>query len=215
VEYLEEVGTYVPPDPGLSSASLATFLDSVDTANSDVAAAYSTLTTEREARYNMFKSKTDGLIARCAYIRDYIGAVHPQHKKALDFKKVQKAVQKMRGIRLSKKKPETEAGKKRSVSEQSFGSMLRVGKDVLEVIKLVPGYSPSNPNIDLLTFTTFLSDIDAQNSLVAEKYEQWDDTVEHRSDLYKQLADKITQIKLAFASQFGKDSNEYKDILRY
>jgi hypothetical protein len=164
----------------------------------------------------MFKNSTTGLITRCAQIRDYIASFHTQGKKALDFKKVQKIVMLMRGIRLSKKPPAVEGGKKSvSTSERSYGSMLQAGKDVLEVIKTVAGYAPSNTAITVANFTTLLSTIDAKNSSVAEKQETYDNKVESRASLYSDLGERITKIKAALASQYGKQSNEYKDSVKY
>jgi len=124
----------------------------------------------------------------------------------------------LRGIRLSKKPPAGEGGsnpKTRSTSEQSFGSMLRVGKDVLEVIKTVAGYAPANTNLTVANFTTYLAGMDTKNSSVAAKQEQYDDAVEARVDLYNQLDKKVSKIKLAIAAQYGKTSNEYIDVVKY
>lgn len=217
VEYMEELPGFDPGVAELEAANLSTFLDTVDTANSDVASKLSAVQTVREERYNMFNSTT-GIITRCSQIRDYIGSIHTQHKKALDYKKVQKAVQKMRGIRLTKKtatNPEEPGKKTRSTSERSFGSILQSGKDVLEVVKTVGGYAPSNTNITIANYTTFLASVDTKNQSVAEKHEQYDDAIEARLDLYKQLAERVSKIKLAVAAQYGKDSNEYKDVVKY
>ena len=102
-----------------------------------------------------------------------------------------------------------------STYELSFGSLLGNGRELLEVIKTVPGYLPSNSKLTVAEFTTFLNSVDAKNTLVAQKYEAYDDSVEARATLYNDLQDRITKIKLAVAAQFGKDSNEYKDILKY
>jgi formiminotetrahydrofolate cyclodeaminase len=50
---------------------------------------------------------------------------------------------------------------------------------------------------------------------VAQKYEQYDDSVEARGELYNQLTDRLSKIKLALAAQYGKDSNAYKDAVKY
>lgn len=214
VEYLETLPTYSPGNPNLEPANLATFLDSVDAANVDVASKLSVLSTERETRYNLYKAD-NGLIKRCSQIRDYVASIHPDGKKSLDYKKIQRAVQNMRGIRISKKPPAGSPTKTASTSEVSFGSMLKVGKDVLEVIKLVPGYLPSNTNLTVVDFTTFVASVDTQNSLVAEKLEEYDNSVEIRLNLYDELDDRVRKVKLALAAQYGKESNEYKDSLKY
>ena len=216
VEYLKLIPTYAPTDTDLMPTSLTTLLDDINTANSEVASAKSDLQTERDERLVMFKNSTTGLITRCAQIRDYISSFLPQGKKALDYKKVQKIVMLMRGIRLSKKPPVVEGGKKSiSTSERSYGSMLLAGKDVLEVIKTVAGYAPSNTAITVANFTTMLAAIDAKNSSVSEMQETYDNKVETRADLYKNLGERVTKVKAALASQYGKQSNEYKDAVKY
>jgi hypothetical protein len=214
VEYLRTLPSYSPGNPDLEPPALATLLNDVDAANNDAASKLSVLSTEREARYNLYKAE-NGLIKRCSQIRDYVASIHADGKKSLDYKKLQRAVQNLRGIRISKKPPAGSPVKTSSTSEVSFGSMLKVGKDVLEVIKLVPAYAPSNSNLTVANFTTFISLVDSKNSLVAEKLESYDNSVEARLNLYNELDYRVTKLKLALAAQFGKTSNEYKDSLRY
>ena len=218
VEYLNTLPTYTPGNTDLESAGLTTLLDSIETANSDVAARLSVLQTERDTRFIMFKDSQTGLIIKTAQIRDYIASIDPKGKKSIDFKKIQKMVQRMRGMRLSKKPVPSEGGegpKTISTSERSYGSMLAVGREALEVIKTAAGYAPSNTSLTVANFTTFLDDIDAQNSLVAQRQEEWDNSIEARGDLYDDLADRVKKVKLALAAQFGKTSNEYQDSLKY
>lgn len=216
VEYLKLLPGYAPTDTDLSPDNLTTLLDDINTANSEVASAISTLQTTRDERIVMFKNSTTGLITRCAQIRDYISSFHPQGKKSTDFKKVQKIVMNMRGIRLTKKPPVGDNPKKTlSVSERSYGSMLQAGKDVLEIIKTVAGYAPSNTAITVANFTATLSALDAKNSQVASLQETYDNKTEARGSLYNELAAKVTKVKSALASQYGKQSNEYKDSVKY
>ncbi len=93
--------------------------------------------------------------------------------------------------------------------------MLQAGKDVLEIIKTTAGYAPSNTAITIANFTTLVATLDAKNSEVANKQEVYDNKVEVRGNLYTELAGKITKVKSALASQYGKQSNEYKDSVKY
>ncbi|MFZ1517227.1 MAG: hypothetical protein WAU11_00540 [Ignavibacteriaceae bacterium] len=216
VEYLKLVTGYAPTESALLPANLTTLLDSINTANSEVASTVSIMQTARDERLTMFKNNTTGLITRCAQVRDYIASFLPQGKKSADYKKVQKIVMLMRGIRLSKKPPVTEGGKKSvSTSERSYGSMLQAGKDVLEIIKTTSGYAPSNTAITIANFTTLVATLDAKNSEVANKQEVYDNKIEDRGNLYTELADRVTKVKAALASQYGKQSNEYKDSVKY
>ncbi len=216
VEYLKLVTDYAPTDSALLPANLTTLLDSINTANSEAASALSAIQTARDERLAMFKDNTTGLITRCAQVRDYIASFHPQGKKSADFKKVQKFVMTMRGIRLSKKPP---AGDNPvmslSTSERSYGSMLQAGKDVLEIIKTSAGYAPSNTAITIANCTTLLDTLDAKNSDVSSKQEIFDNKTEVRGNLYTELADKVSKVKSAIASQYGKQSSEYKGSVKY
>lgn len=218
VEYLKAVPAYAPGNPDLAVAAFDTFVTSVDTANNEVASQTSALQTARDARLDLFKGPY-GLIKRAAQIRDYIASVDVKGKNSVEYKKIQKVVMRMRGIRLSKKKVSTTAGatepKTLSTSEVSFGSMLNAGKEVLQVIKGFTGYAPSSTHITLANFTTFVANLDTKNSEIAEKLTDWDNAIETRADLYATLKERISKIKSALAGQYGRQSNEYKDSLRY
>lgn len=217
VEYLKLLPTYAPGNTLLEVTSIETLLDDILTANSDVASTFSTLTTERNTRLVMYISQT-GLINKCGQIRDYIASIEAKGKKSVDYKKVQSAVKKMRGKRLTPKPKPTESQpnpKTLSTSEVSFGSVLATAFDILEVIKGNALYAPSNTDLTVANFTTFLTSIDTQNKLIAQRREEWDDAVEARLSLYNDLKDRVTKVKLALASQYGKTSNEYKDAVKY
>lgn len=215
-KYLELIPAYAPPDPDLLPANLDTFLDTVNIANNEATAAEDVLQTARDIRFKMYKQTGTGIIAQCALMRDYVGSMVPNGKKKLNYKKLQKRVMLMRGIRLRKKPPVNGDPKKsNSVSEQSFGSICRVAKDVLEVIKGIPGYAPSNPALTVATYTVTVADADEKNNEVAQLLDISDNKKEVRFDLYTQLDDRTRRIKGALAAQFGKTSNEYKDALKY
>lgn len=215
--YLEGMAAYAPSSADLESAKLSILLDDIATANAAVDSNLSAVQTVRDERLALFKGDA-GLIKLASQIRDYIASVLPDGKKARDFVKAQKIVQKMRGERLTKKPVAKEGGetpKTVSTYELSFGSLLGNARALLEIIKTVPGYLPSNGKLTVAELTTFLNAVDAKNTSVAQKYEAYDDSVEARGSLYNELQDRITKIKLAIAAQFGKDSNEYKDVVKY
>jgi len=218
VEYLKLLPTYAPGNTLLEVTSMGTLLDNALTANSNVSSKLSTLQTERDARLVMYESQT-GLINKCGQIRDYIASIEAKGKKSVDYKKVQSAVKKMRGKRLTPKpKPKEEgapAPKTSSTSEVSFGSVLSTAFEILEVIKGNALYAPSNTALTVANFTALLSTIDAKNKLIAQRREEYDDAVEGRMSLYVDLQNRITKVKLALASQYGKTSNEYKDSVKF
>lgn len=215
--YLGTIPTYAPGNPDLEVAALTTFLDGVLTANTDVDSKLSVLQTERDNRQILYLNFETGLIARSAQIRDYISSIEVKGKKSKNFEKAQKIVQRMRGRRLGKVSVAPPGGtvKKNSTSEVSYGSVLAAGRELLEVIKTVAGYAPSNTALTVANFTASLNSIDQKNSLIYQRLEQYDNAVELRLSKYVTLADIVTKIKSALAAQFGKSSNEYKDSLSY
>ncbi len=97
---------------------------------------------------------------RCSQIRDYIASLD-EGKKSNDFKKVQKIVQKIRGVNYVKKKKQVGGGNKNiSSSERSFGAILGYCKEVLEIIKTIPAYTPGNINLSIASFSLFLSEVE-------------------------------------------------------
>ena len=218
VEYLKALTTYSPGNPLIEAASMETLLDSILTANSNVSAKLSTLQTERDERLEMYNG-IEGLINQSGQIRDYIASIDAKGKKSLDYKKVQSAVKRMRGKRLTKKPVASEEGgeapKTVSTSEVSFGSVLSTAFEILEVIKGNAAYAPSNTNLTVANFTTFLNSIDAKNKLIAQRRTEYDNATESRMNLYNDLQDRVTKVRLALASQYGKTSNEYKDSVQF
>ncbi len=217
VEYLTTITDYAPTSPDLETPKLTELLNIIDTANSEVSSKLFAVQSERDARYALIRGD-NGLIKRVCQIRDYIASVLPEGKKAKDFLRAQKIVQRMRGKRLTKKPPLNPDGsvpKTISVMELSFGSLYGGGKELLELIKAVSNYAPSNANSSIANFTAFLTEVDAKNSSVSQKYEQYDGSIESRAKLYDELQSRITKVKLALAAQYGKSSNEYKDVVKY
>ena len=218
VEYLKLIPTYAPDNADIAVAAFDTFLGTVQTANENVSAKLSDLMNERESRLVAYKGP-DGLYKLCAKVRDYVASIDPKGKKSADYNKIGKTIMRMRGQRLSKKPAPSADGsappKTVSTSEQSYGSVLEMGVSIVEVVKAKAGYAPSNAALTVASLNTFMDNLYAKNRSVASKQETYDNTVEERSGLYNDLQLRVSQIKFALASQYGKQSNEYKDSLKY
>lgn len=218
VEYLKLVPAYAPDNADIEIAAFDTFLGTVQTANETVAAKQSELMNDRESRLLLYKGP-EGLIKLCAKVRDYVASIDPKGRKSADYNKISKIIMRMRGQRLSKKPDPPAAGatgpKVLSTSEQSYGSVLEMGVSVVEVVKAKAGYAPSNAALTTASLTTFMDSVYAKNRSVLSKVEAYDNAVESRANLYTDLNRRVSQIKATLASQYGKQSNEYKDSLKY
>lgn len=217
VVYLETLPGYAPGVDDLTAIKLTELLNDIEAANSNVASKRSILQTVRSERVLLVKGE-DSLISRSSQVRDYLASILLKGKRAKDYEKAQKIVRKMRGYTHRKKSEGNEdsnTAKTTSTVEVTFASILGNGRDMLELIKSVPGYAPSNANLTVASFEAHLNTISAKNSLVAQVREQYDDAVENRANLYNELKERITKIKSAIAAQYGKRSNEYKDVVKY
>lgn len=218
LEYLKLIPVYAPDNPEIETANFETFLASVLAANQAVGNAHADLMNERTARIEAYKGE-DGLIVRCMKARDYVASIDDKGKQSVDYKKIGKIITLMRGKKLSKNPDPPAEGettpKTISTSEQSYGSVLAYGYNILEILKVKPGYAPTNPDLTIANLTTFLDGINALNKSVHNKQAVLDNAIEERAKLYVDLQGRIQKIKMALASQFGKQSNEYKDSLQY
>ena len=95
------MSAYSPSSADLEIAKLSNLLDSIETANASVDSNLSAVQTVRDERLALFNGD-GGLIKIASQVRDYIASVLDDGKKARDFVKAQKIVQKMRGVRLTK-----------------------------------------------------------------------------------------------------------------
>lgn len=215
MEYLDLLPNFNPGVDNLLPNKVRELITSIEEANTSVASKNSILQTERDERLALIRGE-NGLISRASQIRDYLASILPKSKKAKDYERAQKIVQRMRGVT---KKPSANADgslpSTNSTIEVSYGSILSSGRELLEVIKLVPGYAPSNANLTVTNFEAFLNTVSAKNSAVLQKREQFSDAVEVRANLYDELKERIKKIKSSIAAQYGKQSNEYKDCIKY
>lgn len=86
---------------------------------------------------------------------------------------------------------------------------------MLEIIKTIPAYTPGNINLSIASFSLFLSEVELKKSEAAEKYFLLEDARTSRREKYNQLKERIQKVKSSLASQFGKNSSEYKDVVKY
>lgn len=219
VEYLKTIPTYAPDNPELTIANLTLFLDDVEASNLNVPEKYSALRTERNNRYTMYRG-LDGVFMRAIKIREFICYNDAEAKRSPDYKAVVSIIRRMRGRRLNRKPINPPAGggqipRSISTSEQSFGSVLNMAKEILGLLIMKVGYAPTNPLITVAGFTTFLEQVDDQNSLVMIKYADYSNAVDARIRLYINLDDRVLKTRSALASQYGKDSDEYMNSFAY
>jgi hypothetical protein len=219
LDYIKTLVNYKSPNLNLNPDKFADLLNQVNEANSIVANTKNLLAQARQKRSDLYYGE-DGIKKRCAMIRDFI-AILPAGKSSPAYITVQKECQKMNNYKKPTKKEEITAdspeNNKKTVSsaETSFGSLLQATKNVLEVIKNIPEFSPANPIINKTGFTQFIADIEAANQAVNTQQYAYNQAVSKRSELYEGangLHACFQGIKTFIAASYGKSSVEFKEV---
>jgi hypothetical protein len=221
LDFMQTLKGYVAPNDQLKKENLSNLISLIEENNSKIAKSGDLLTQARAMRIDYFKGDT-GARKRCAMIRDFIGALYGG-KTSSAYISVQKEIQKMNNYKKPVKKDDTndsmESSNKRSISsaETSFGSVLQSLKNVLEVIKNISNYAPQNTLITVENFTKFITDIESCNQTINSQLYTYNECISKRQELYEGtngLRSTIQAIKMYVAGVYGKDSIEYKEVIK-
>lgn len=212
---IQSIPNYSPTNTDISISSFQTFLTTLNQLNNTIATNQDALSQVRDARSISYTGQ-NGLKELGGMIRDYIGSLQGGKKTNL-YKNIQKEVARLKGYKKTKIKTSDSVDMKSiSQSEQSFGSLVQSGKNLLSIIQNIQGYSPSNPNITVQGFQTTLNNIEILNNSVQEKLITVTNQLANRREMYEGdngLRIRLQMIKSYIASTFGKSSQEYKNAV--
>lgn len=212
---IQSIANYAPTNPDISVNSFKTFIDDINNLNNTIALNQDSLSQARDAR-NMSYHGANGLKELGGMIRDYISSL-PGGKNTNTFKNIQKEVSKLKGYKKVKTKVGEEGETKTiSSSEQSFGSLIQSGKNILAIIQNIQGYSPSNPNLTVQGFQAILANIELLNNTVQERIIMVTNGVAARKEMYEGdngLRVRLQMIKAYISSTYGRSSQEYKNAM--
>lgn len=217
--FIRTLPSYEPPSDYLKAENFAQLLDRVNEANKQVASTSDLLAQARATRSNLYYGD-HGAKMRCAMIRDFVGVL-PTGKTSPAYTSIQKEVQKMNNYKKPSKKQETESEvevpAKRAISsaETSFGSVLQSLKNILEIIKNLPAYKPTNDLISIESMQKYIETIEQANKTVNAQLYPYNDSVVKRQELYEGsegLRVAFQGIKTFIAAIHGKTSQEFKEV---
>lgn len=206
---------YLPTNTDITPISFKNFLTDLNLLNNTTAQNQDTLSQVRDLRNNSYHGP-NGLKELGGMIRDYIGSLQGG-KNTNTYKNIKKEVNKLKGY----KKPKTKMVdnvevKTLSQSEQSFGSLIQSGKNILAIIQGIQGYAPSNTNITVQGFQAILNNIEILNNSVQEKNILVANNIANRKEMYEGengLRVRLQMIKNYIAGTYGKNSQEYKNAM--
>lgn len=203
---------FAPADTTLAPAAFLTFLDGLDTMNTDTGAAVAGYSTEVATRTAMVKDIKDRAGRALAYIKS-----NEAWKKYLPG--IKSLVDKIRDNRPKAPKPPVAAepptsqpAKKRNKGEQSFGDIATNFAKLVAALGAVPGYAPPASAITIANLTTASGAYDAQNATMGTLNIQVGLEQGDRADGFVALRAKMKAIKEAVKSQYGSSSAEYAQV---
>lgn len=219
IAFIRTLKNYNAPTEHIKIENFAKLLENINETNNQIASSADFLSQARIKRTEYYNGDT-GAKKRCAMIRDFVGVL-PSGKTSSAFIIIQKEAQKMNNYKKSAKKDEQTAGAdlggKRAISqaETSFGAVLQGLKTVLEVIKNLPTYEPSNELIKIESFEKCIQDIEEANQAVNSQLYLHNELLNKRQELYNGVAglkQSFQTIKTFVAANYGKQSQEFKEV---
>lgn len=215
---------YAPVNTFITKANLATFITSVNNANSDVSTKLNALKSEQGNRLNLVFENEDSSNPACLEnrIRGILSYLKGDAAKNHSVTKgVEVILRKMRPV-YKKKDPAAPKGSGKSPSERTFASAVGHGRSVVALVQtLGASYMPPDANLTIANMNTLLTSITTANSETQKKAEAYGSSNSNRRNLFQGiggLSERRTAIKNYLASFPGlkKSSHyiEYNDAIK-
>lgn len=211
VTLLNSYGNYKPYRTKESIASLQTLITEIEAANTAVTRAqapYKAAVQERKAAFDTIKRLLSPILgtAKASF-----------GKTASETVEISKLITKIRGEKPSSVSVTDVEGKTTtrtvSQSETSFGSIAANFNSIVAVLEQKDkDYEPANPEIEAAALRTLYNNLANLSQQVTITLNQLTQAIKTRADLYKDLADRIQQVKNAVKGQYTISSSEYKGI---
>ena len=206
---------FAPVDTTLAAAAFDTFLDDLDTQNTDTGSLVSQYTNEVSARGVMVKD----IKARALRVLSFVGSNAAWKKYERGVKSL---ADKIRGNRPRAPKPpapgETPGSplaKTRSKGEQSFAEIEENFEQLIAAVQGISGYAPPATDITVASLQTLSTDFAAKNAAMGTLAGQAGVSQRERLALYDGpggLREKMLAIKKAVRAQYGSDSAEFGQV---
>jgi hypothetical protein len=208
-------------NPLITKTALTMLLDKMRAVNAVIGALAQVYNQCQDDRTPMYHGE-EGLRKRVGMMRDVVGGLQNGHKLAA-YGTLTRIVQDMRGYRKPKNEPlpignEQVYEETRSMIQTSYGSMLQKGRDALAtIIGMGTAYKTDNPLVTVENMTTFIAEMEAQDTKINEALLPLKEATKTRYELYEGeegLRRRMTAVKSYVAGNHTKTSPLYKDLVK-
>jgi len=206
---------FAPADASLGVTAFQTFVDGLDTLNTETGTSVTQYSTEVDVRGEMVKD----VKARTLRVLSFVESNSAWAKYARGIKKL---ADKIRGNRPRKpaapapgETPGSPTAKARNTGEQSFVEIAENFEQLVAAVAGISGYTPPAAQITVANLTTLADDFSDKNKAMATLGRQVVLKQKDRLDGYAGpggLSEKMIAIKKAVRAQYGSDSAEYNAV---
>lgn len=206
---------FAPADASLLPAAFNTFLDGLDTSNTDTGTLLTSYSTSVAERTDMVKD----IKARALRVAGYVESNSTWKNAARGIKTL---VDRIRGNVARPPKspapgetPGSPQAKSRNKGEQSYGDIAANLERLIAALQTISGYTPPASELTVANLTTLATAYSAKNSSMATLAQQASLSQRDRFDGYSGpdgLREKMKAIKKAVLSQYGSTSSEYAAV---
>lgn len=144
-------------------------------------------------------------------------AVDAQYGRQSDQSaRIAPVIKKLRASKLIKLPADPASGKKEqtiSQSERSYGSIIQYFTDMVTIMDGFGNYTHSNSVLTVQALKQKITDAHAANDAVAQQLQQLKTSRNTRSEIFKDLADRLKRVKYYVKSQYGTKSPQYNSLV--
>ncbi len=206
--YISNFQNYAPPRMEESVSGYSELLNQIVLVNTEEAQLRQQYNTAVTNRINAFRKDEASVIKILPLIRGQILAQYG--KNSIEFNQIDRIITNIRDTRITIK-PATESTPelKISQSEQSYGSLTQYFNELVTNLAQLPGYSPSNPALQIAQLHDFAAQINQMNIEAALRFQLLRDSRNRRRTNYKELKERTLRIKSYSKANYGINASEY------
>jgi len=206
---------FAPADVTLAATPLQTFIDGLDTLNTETGSLVTQYSVEVDVREVMVKDVKARTLRVLSYVESNVAW-------ARFARAIKKLADKIRGNRPRKpaapapgETPGSPTVKARNTGEQSFVEIADNFQQLAEAVAGIPGYAPPAAEISAANLQTLADDFSDKNKSMATLGRQLVQKQKDRLDAYDGpggLSARMIAVKKAVRAQYGADSSEYSAV---
>jgi hypothetical protein len=198
---------YAPPRTSESLAELDLLIAATQTSNNAVATAIDSYNDKVKMRQAEFRTNDISVIKLLSPIKSAVVAMYGK-----DSRETTAVSNLVARIRESKSIKIVDAnGDERTISqsEQSYGSLTQMFKDLVATLTHFGNYAPSRTELKLASLQTFIIGLDSLNTAANISAIQLRNSRNTRNTHYDDLKERAQRVKAYISSEYGIQSKEY------